>query len=293
LGLALLWPGIPTARAEATDGDAGAYAGAAACIDCHEDAANALHGTPHGQAGFELKSSQGCETCHGPAKAHADSPRDKTLFPLIKAWPPERQSDMCRSCHDGGQQFHWPGSVHERFNVTCTDCHSVHSAAPDTAQLQTQTEMETCFGCHPGVRAESQKTSHHPVREEKIGCADCHNPHGTSNDKLLREATVNEQCWRCHAEKRGPFLWEHAPVRESCLNCHVPHGSNHAKLLASAVPYQCQQCHANTRHPGSLYDATTLPGAVRQSNRLFDRGCLNCHAAIHGSNHPSGPYLGR
>ena len=42
----------------------------------------------------------------------------------------------------------------------------------------------------------------------------------------LKAASVNEQCYTCHTEKRGPFLWEHAPVRESCLNCHTPHGSN-------------------------------------------------------------------
>lgn len=81
-------------------------------------------------------------------------------------------------------------------------------------------------------------------------------------------------------------------VRESCLNCHTPHGSNHLKLQKTSVPYLCQQCHANTRHPGTLYDGTTLADAGRASNRLFNRACLDCHASIHGSNHPSSPYLG-
>ena len=71
---------------------------------------------------------------------------------------------------------------------------------------------------------------------------------------MIKADWVNELCLQCHTEKRGPFLWEHAPVRENCLNCHNPHGSNHDKLLVAKQPYLCQRCHLNTRHPGSLYD---------------------------------------
>ena len=80
------------------------------------------------------------------------------------------------------------------------------------------------------------------------------------------------------------------------MNCHTPHGSNHLKLQQTSVPYLCQQCHANTRHPGTLYDGLRAAHAGERaaspaSNRLFNRACLDCHAAVHGSNHPSSPYL--
>jgi DmsE family decaheme c-type cytochrome len=114
-------------------------------------------------------------------------------------------------------------------------------------------------------------------------CADCHNPHGTSSEHQLRAATVNDLCTNCHADKRGPFLWEHPPVRENCLNCHQPHGSNNDKVLAARRPFLCQRCHITTRHPSTLYDGPDLV-----SNRLFNRSCTNCHSQIHGSNHPSG-----
>jgi len=34
-------------------------------------------------------------------------------------------------------------------------------------------------------------------------------------------------------------------------------------------------------------DASSAPEFFPNS-RMFDRGCLNCHSQIHGSNHPAG-----
>src|SRR6185295_6019826 len=83
----------------------------------------------------------------------------------------------------------------------------------------------------------------------QLSCTDCHNPHGSTAQALLKANSVNETCFTCHADKRGPFLFEHAPVRDSCVNCHTPHGSNHEKLLITARPLLCQQCHAQSGHP--------------------------------------------
>ena len=69
-------------------------------------------------------------------------------------------------------------------------------------------------------RAQLQRSSHMPFREGKVTCTSCHNPHGTPIRKQLFRATVNENCYSCHAERRGPFLWEHPPVMENCANCH-------------------------------------------------------------------------
>ena len=160
--------------------------------------------------------------------------------------------------------------------------------------MDKQTQQEVCFSCHPRIRSEILRNSSHPLRFGEMTCTDCHNPHNGDNDSLLIRSTVNDTCYTCHAEKRGPFLWEHAPVRENCLNCHNPHGSNHDKLLVAKQPYLCQRCHLNTRHPGTLYDGrnagTTVGGAT---NRAIEHACKNCHQNIHGSNSPSAPYLGR
>ena len=112
-----------------------------------------------------------------------------------------------------------------------------------------------------------------------MDCASCHNVHG-STPGLLVKNTLNETCVSCHTEKRGPFLWEHAPVRESCANCHAAHGSNHRNLLTSKDSFLCLSCHSYGGH-------INLPRYNRVSNP-YGMGCVNCHITTHGSNHPSG-----
>jgi DmsE family decaheme c-type cytochrome len=281
-------PPSPPATGNAT------YVGGDVCTTCHTEVGDNLAKTPHGSHAFASLSAHACETCHGPGSAHVADPDNEALRPKITRWSAEQQSAICQSCHKGGAQFFWHGGVHERHGLSCLSCHGIHSFQSPKSQLKAASTTEACLSCHKTVRAEMWKNSHHPIREGRITCTDCHNPHGSTTPKMIKAASVNDQCYTCHTEKRGPFLWEHAPVRESCLNCHTPHGSNHLKLQKTSVPFLCQQCHSNTRHPGTLYDgfrAPTLDDPARGSNRVFNRACLDCHAAIHGSNHPSSPYL--
>jgi len=128
-----------------------------------------------------------------------------------------------------------------------------------------------------------------PLPEGQMSCADCHNPHGTLTRPLLKTDTVNTTCYSCHAEKRGPFLFEHAPVRANCLNCHDPHGSNQQTLLVMPLPMLCQQCHTMLRHPNDLQTRAGLGSGPRPDERLLGRACITCHANVHGSNNPAGP----
>jgi DmsE family decaheme c-type cytochrome len=125
-----------------------------------------------------------------------------------------------------------------------------------------------------------------------MACSSCHDPHDGNNDFLLRRSTVNQTCYLCHAEKRGPFLWEHAPASEDCTLCHQPHGSNHPSLLVKRPPLLCQQCHSPAGHPSGAYSSEEMDDSF--NNRfLLGRSCLNCHSQVHGSNHPSGSKLHR
>ena len=299
-GAALLLAETPPPPAATAATAAATYVGSETCTTCHDTVQSQLDNTPHGSAAFGKLSSYGCETCHGPGSVHVDDPDVVANQPRVDTRTAKEINATCRTCHDGRVQFFWQGGTHEKRGLSCTTCHSVHHPATDRKQLKMASIAEQCESCHQQVRAETWKNSHHPIREGKVTCTDCHNPHGSTTDKMIKTDSVNDLCYSCHTEKRGPFLWEHQPVRESCMNCHTPHGSNHAKLQRVSVPYLCQQCHANTRHPGTLYDArntplpeTDLPPGVpiSPSNRVFERACVNCHTAIHGSNHPSSPYL--
>jgi DmsE family decaheme c-type cytochrome len=264
---------------------------AADCRGCHEDRLTSFDRTYH--AGLE----EGCYSCHQGAEDHLKGRMEgeETPGPSLENLSSEDANAVCMSCHEETHHQMWTGSAHDRRGVACIDCHSVHGFKSNEAQLKTASEPDTCYQCHKAIRARMMRTSHHPVREGLMTCTSCHNPHDGSRPKMIRADWSNELCFQCHTEKRGPFLWEHAPVRENCLSCHNPHGSNHDKLLVARLPWLCQRCHLNTRHPGTLYDGTNAATltAAGASNRAIEHACKNCHQNVHGSNAPSGPYLGR
>jgi len=271
--------------------------GAEQCKICHEDRWNQFQVSPHAgtrkSTGAGAGSAVDCESCHGPGSEHVAAGGDSTLpgFAMIRDFgkvPAAEANATCITCHQGGEHMHWAQSDHARRDVTCVSCHSIHSAKSHggKALLATASTSELCLRCHVDKQVTMARTAHMPMREGGMTCVDCHNPHGTATNHQLRAANTNELCLSCHSDKRGPFLWEHAPVRENCLNCHEAHGSNNPNVLAGRTPFLCQRCHIATRHPSTLYDLPDL-----QSNRLFNRGCNNCHSQIHGSNHPSGKFF--
>ena len=189
----------------------------------------------------------------------------------------EQNNAVCLNCHDRGQRIFWQGSVHEQRNVACTNCHTIMAAVSRQYQLKTSFQPDTCFQCHKDRRAQMFQSSHMPMREGKVVCSDCHAPHGSPTEPLLKKASVNEVCYICHAEKRGPFLWEHEPVRENCDACHDPHGSVNQYSLRLQRPRLCTECH----NLMEAFAGAGHPHAVGQS-------CENCHVNIHGSNSPAG-----
>ena len=200
-------------------------------------------------------------------------------------------NEMCLGCHAGGPRIHWSGSTHNLEALACSDCHNPMARQSPRNLLAKESASQTCFTCHAAQRAQFRRRSHMPLLEGKITCSDCHQPHGSATDALLRGDSVNQLCYTCHAEKRGPFLWEHAPVVENCLTCHHPHGSNHEQLLVTPAPFLCNQCHAQVGgfgHPNDLLVGDNLAGGDFPDPRIINRGCVGCHVQIHGSNHPSG-----
>ncbi|MGC2422939.1 MAG: DmsE family decaheme c-type cytochrome [Nitrospirota bacterium] len=269
------------------------YVGNKVCAGCHPDKAASFQTNIHMQAGKFFTEFQGCETCHGPGANHAKE-GDPTMIRNPEKLDAPATNEICLGCHLRGKLALWKGSTHETRSLACTNCHSIHNGFRHL--LVMDNEIDVCARCHGDVRAELWRSSHHPIREGKLTCTNCHNPHGTIGPKLVDALTINDKCFECHAEKRGPYLFEHKPVVEDCMNCHTPHGSNHNKLLARKSIYLCQSCHSGSRHPGTLYAmgaVTNIPGNPSRSlgEQAIYRDCLNCHVNIHGSNSPSGEFF--
>jgi DmsE family decaheme c-type cytochrome len=289
--------------------------GDAVCTQCHDETeiypVLAIGKTRHGVMADSRTPT--CTTCHGESKSHLNIPKGEKerpkpdlLFGMRPSVPAELQVERyfglfgkntitpvaernapCLECHQGDKRIHWAGSAHDAADVACTSCHQIHTTHDRARDKHAQTEM--CFACHKQTRAEINRPSRHPIREGNIACSDCHNPHGTAGEKLLVRDNVNDTCYTCHMEKRGPFVRGHQPVSENCSICHNPHGTANPSLLRVRQPFLCQQCHEPTGHRGNLPSLTDVGGGIGLSTsaNLSARGCLNCHTNIHGTNNPA------
>jgi DmsE family decaheme c-type cytochrome len=237
-----------------------------------------------------------CESCHGPGSAHTGRQvvgaghTPVISFGRDAATPAEEQNAMCVKCHSRDVGLQWTGSVHQNAQVSCADCHDVHASVDAVSVLTEQAGV--CYACHMKQRADNLKPYAHPVRQGIMSCTACHNPHHSTGDALLKRNTVNELCWSCHTELRGPYLFEHPPVSEDCLLCHEAHGSIQPAMLTRRPPLLCQSCHSQRGHPSVSYTKNGLAGN-NPSAFVLNGSCVNCHSQIHGSNHPSGAKLMR
>ena len=297
--------------AKLADGDY-SRRGADTCLRCHDGSSGfpvyaifqtvhghpVLDGSPFRQGGAAAPpAGLQCEACHGPIGAHGrqvmaqGEPRE----PMIAFGGRGNAAlgvpnALCLECHRNYGRARWAGSAHEEAGLACASCHRIHAAEDPVRMASAQNAV--CAACHRNVAADALKRSAHPIRESRLICRDCHDPHGGIGAALTLRPSINESCFACHAEKRGPFLWEHAPVAEDCSICHLPHGSNQPALLVRRPPQLCQGCHSSVGHRSLPQLAEFLPPSPA-SAFLVGKACLNCHAEVHGSNHPSGNWLRR
>ena len=268
----------------------GGYVGGTKCKECHADKVKAFSTNIHAKAGAYGFSGADCESCHGTTDAHLKSGDPSTVTNPAKI-AVEAASATCLACHSKGKgQMYWHSSIHESQKLACVACHQIHGGHDKL--LSKANENDLCLACHSNIRADMFKRSKHPMRdssspstEGKMTCSSCHNAHGARGEKLIDAKSFNDKCYECHSEKKAPLLWEHSPVKEDCLTCHNAHGSSNDKMLVTMIPRLCQECHMQGRHQtGTL---------ATNSAFAFNRSCLNCHAMVHGSNHPSGAVLQR
>jgi DmsE family decaheme c-type cytochrome len=275
------------------------------CVNCHATSVTTTMLTAHGAKNDA--SGSACQAFHGDASAHLKDPKNKPVGALAsKTATAAEKSAVCLTCHSSNRAMeNWSIAKHRKVDVTCVNCHSIHqqqsagnpkevksaqfAAAPYTTTVRTLA-YKTCITCHTDVRGEILKPSHHPIIEGRMGCGECHDPHGSMQKASLRGESINDLCLSCHAAQRGAWIHEHPPVEENCAICHTPHGSNHRGLLVQKSPQLCGDCHPGG-HTHGIYDGRgTIPGTLPPNVRFVSSGCVNCHRAIHGSNAPTSAF---
>ena len=249
------------------------------CTTCHQ---------PHGSGtATKLLASEVPDLC---ARCHKlDQPvfvKQHGGYPVSKA--------RCTSCHDPHgsnargmlyDQVHPPVA-----NGMCARCHEAPQIVAASASSggkpvfkPRQEGSALCAGCHANKVNDMLARSrvHRPLLEGQ-GCLTCHNPHATTQPKLVKGNLV-AVCGTCHADtigrqQRSPT--PHNPVRDGdCAKCHDPHGGTAPLLLKKADTIElCGTCHdwqKHSTHPvGAKYKDPRNPNLTLQ--------CLSCHRA-HGT----------
>lgn len=269
-------------------GDGLAGADPDVCAGCHEDQVVTLARTPHalldrdGLAVMALADSS-CAACHGDATAHLSAGGSAgTLFGFRDQDPAGAKVEHCLTCHRVTHP-RFRASAHARAGLDCTGCHSIHAATATSRALLASGSREpsgmrilgevsrSCFGCHGDVFTQFEFNERHRLQEGVLDCTSCHDPHEPPTRSRLA-GFIHEPCIRCHSDKGGPFIYEHASsMADGCAACHTPHGSPNRHLLTyQATAELCYSCHA------------LVPGF--HSRFTLDTVCTNCHSSIHGSN---------
>lgn len=209
-------------------------------------------------------------------------------------------SKTCAACHEKqAQEFTLTSHsrvLAEKGKVLGGGCEACHGPGSSHADSQSKKDIvryspENCFSCHMEKRGEFLLQHHHPVPEGRMKCTDCHSPHKaeleTMNTVSIQKS--DQACFKCHKNLKGPYVFEHDPMREGCQTCHNPHGSVYDKMLIADQTNLCLRCHWEP----AFNTATGRIGGVEHGTHAGDGGdynigrgqeCIDHHRAPHGSN---------
>lgn len=245
--------------------DGASYVGMETCAGCHDEKMAEFKGNVHSRlAKFELYGvEKGCESCHGAGSLHVDGGGDTGKINQPAKLSADQSAAICVSCHTGGSVMEWSFSEHALADLSCSDCHTMHGDGSGSSLKARDPEL--CYGCHQEQLAKANFPSHHPIKEGKMNCSACHNPHGA----LQTEETARDLCLECHSRYQGPFVYEHGPVEEDCNICHDPHGTVANNLLQQNEPFLCLQCHESHFHAARVGgDSGTASKFAFDGNKL-------------------------
>jgi len=239
--------------------------GAEHCFTCHAETRHAIANAPFVHA----PASADCTTCHD---AHASDHANHLKQPI---------ENLCLDCHTGLEEAIASAKTPHAAVFTadsCANCHDAHASGRPRLLRDRQTTL--CLSCHnqpvvatdgrriPDMTASvvNERFLHGPV--ESGDCSACHNVHGASHDRLLRQnfptsfyAKFDLQnyalCFSCHpqdlviaerttaltdfrdGDRNLHYLHVHRDEKgRTCKTCHAIHGSDLPRHVATEVPFE-------------------------------------------------------
>lgn len=233
------------------------YVGNEMCVRCHASDERSLQGSPHDA--FDETSDQGCQTCHGPGRAHVRNPLDPEHQPRV-----EGRREACLECHeDSGHDLE-----HFRAGQTCSSCHAIHDF---DAGVTAAAGDARCVSCHEG---EARKWRSHATPHSAESCASCHTLGNLAAQTWAGRAGT-ERCQSCHAQSHPRFFASsHARAGLSCKSCHTVHAGDLVDELApdstiGRASQKCTECHATAVTEFSFNERHRLEEGVME--------CTSCH----------------
>lgn len=267
--------------------------GRAGCLSCHQphmagtkpllnQPSPALCGSCHADVVHQAQAKTGhppaaedCLTCHLPH--HSEQPR------LLN----QPRAELCVLCHDAAdRELSAKHLGADLARLTCTSCHTPHGTGNPKLLAKTVHppvldgcdtchegsfdrqieggESALCLLCHDDIGDLATKAAvPHPALEV-ARCADCHNPHASAQEHLVKLPGGGE-CLACHDDKAaGAGEVAHGVIELiGCRACHEPHGGARPALLRRSPNELCLGCHDPKNAPQPAEGAATA--------RLLDR----------------------
>ena len=205
--------------------------------------------------------SVGCESCHGPMKAHVEwrrqYPESKETDPTMKKLSRDQAFDTCGSCHARRRELTGdfvPGdSFGQHFQLTTVDESDLYFA-----DGQVRDELYESGSFHGSK-----------MHTAGVRCVDCHDPH-----RAKPRAAGNDLCMRCHtgAPQQIPGSSVIAPVIDPAA---------HSFHKADSAGAQCVNCHMPVttymqRHPRRDH-GFTIPDPLLTKQHGIPNACNRCH----------------
>jgi predicted CXXCH cytochrome family protein len=176
------------------------------CKSCHQ---------PHGALAPNLLSVNGCTGCHITLQpvftAKSRHPVDRAGFSCTSCHRShgadnrylldQKGNNVCAGCHlsivQSTAASRHNGVTGEKPAGDCLNCHAVHYS--DQPALLPAARQEVCGTCHRDEGLQAMDVSHgNALRQGKVACADCHDPHGRQDPAQLLKQKGNDLCRQCH-----------------------------------------------------------------------------------------------